>query len=182
MSSTFSVVICHGSYHTPEPYQPFLDALKSNGIDAYCPQLPSSDPTKLDVGDVTKPDFSRTPPTGGYPQPADDVKVINELLTQLIYKESKNVIVLGHSSGGFTATASAVPELQAKNREGHGGIIGIFYACGFVIPVGESVHSFFQPKDGSAPVVPPYCVPHVSLQSNFTFCTPDTNVPPRNMV
>lgn len=38
-----------------------------------------------------------------------------------------------------------------------GGIIGIFYECGFLVPVGESVHSFFQPKDGSKPVIPPYC-------------------------
>jgi pimeloyl-ACP methyl ester carboxylesterase len=170
MSSPFSVVICHGSYHTHEPYQSFIKALKEQGIDAYCPQLPSSDPTKLDVGDIANPDYNRPPPLGGYPQPSDDVTVIHELLTQLIVKESKNVILLGHSSGGFTATAAAVPELQAKNRKGQdasGGIIGIYYACGFVIPVGESVHSFFQPKDGSPAIVPAYCVAHVSSLSDL---------------
>ncbi|CAG8951328.1 hypothetical protein HYFRA_00008078 [Hymenoscyphus fraxineus] len=163
MPSPFSVVICHGSYHTPEPYRPFIDALKEGDIDAYCPQLPSSDPTKLNIGDIANPDYTRKPPPGGYPQPSDDVEVVHELLKQLIVKENKRVVLLGHSSGGFTATASAVPELQAKNRKSHGasgGIIGIYYACGFIIPVGESVHSFFQPKDGSPPIVPPYCVPH----------------------
>ncbi|TVY17973.1 hypothetical protein LARI1_G003974 [Lachnellula arida] len=64
----------------------------------------------------------------------------------------------GHSSGGFAATASAIPELLAKKRkEDMGGIIGIFYAAAFLIPVGASVHTFFQPRDGSYPVIPPYC-------------------------
>jgi hypothetical protein len=83
-------------------------------------------------------------------------------LRKLIVKESKSVILMGHSSGGFTATAAAVPELQAKNRKQGGGVVGIFYVCGFVVPVGESVHSFFQPKDGSEPVIPPYNKFHVS--------------------
>jgi len=160
-SSEFVVVVVHGSYHTPEPYQPFLDALKAEGIDGYCPQLPSSDLSKMDVGDISNPDFDRDPPANGYPQPADDVKVIHTLLEKLINKEAKKVVLIGHSSGGFTATASATPEFQAKNRKtGSGGIVGIFYIAAFLIPVGESVHSFFQPKDGSPPVVPPYCIFH----------------------
>ena len=164
MPPNFAVVVCHGSYHTPEPYQPFLDALKANGIEAYCPQLPSSDLSKLDIGDVFNPNFDRNPPEGGYPQPADDTKIIQELLQRLIEGENKNVILIGHSSGGFTAALSAIPKYQAKNRaRSSGGIFGVFYACGFVVPVGESVHTFFQPKDGSPPVVPPYCKFHVSL-------------------
>ena len=163
MSPSFAVVICHGSYHSPEPYRPFMDALKAKGLEAYCPQLPSSDLTKMNVGDVSNPDYSRDPPPGGYPQPADDIKVIVTLLRQLIIEDGEKVVLFAHSSGGFAATASAIPELQAKNRkEGTGGIVGIFYATAFLIPVGESVHSFFQPKDGSPPVIPPYCDFHIS--------------------
>ena len=161
--SPFSIVICHGSYHTPEPYQPFLTALKAEGIDAYCPQLPSSDLDKLNVGDVHSPDYNRDPPPNGYPQPADDVEVVKEVLDDLITNSGKHVILLGHSSGAFTATMVAVPELQARKRKEKGevgGIIGIFYACGFLIPEGESLHSFFQPKDRKI-VVPPYCRFHV---------------------
>jgi pimeloyl-ACP methyl ester carboxylesterase len=165
--SSFAVVLCHGSYHTPEPYQPFLSALQENGIEAHCPQLPSSDPTKLNIGSISNPDYDRDPPPGGYPQPADDAEVIKKLLRKLIVEKSKRVILMGHSSGGFTATAAAVSELQAKNRkEGGGGIVGIFYICGFLVPVGESVHSFFQPKDGSEPVIPPYNKFHVSLPTS----------------
>lgn len=162
----FVVVICHGSYHTPEPYQPFISALKAQGIVAYCPQLPSSDLRQLNVGDISSPDYNRDPPINGYPQPAEDAEVLNELLTQLITKSGKHVILIGHSSGAFTATMVAIPEFQVKARNAKGasgGIIGIFYECGFLIPVGESVHSFFQPKDGSEPVIPPYCRFHVGL-------------------
>ena len=145
MSSSFVVVVCHGSYHTPKPYRPFLDALKDNGIEVYCPQLPTSDLEKLNVGDVSNPDYDRDPPPGDYPQPADDTKVILELLRQLI-EDGKSVLLIGHSSGGFTVTASAISELQAKSRKlqgAPGGIVGIFYVCGLLIPVGESVYSFF---------------------------------------
>lgn len=168
----FVVVICHGSYHTPEPYQPFLAALKAQGIEAYCPQLPSSDLRKMDVGDIASPDFDRDPPPNGYPQPADDAVVLNELLSQLILESSKQILLIGHSSGAFTATMAAVPEFQAKSRKAKGasgGIIGIFYYAGFLIPVGESVHSFFQPKDGSEAVIPPYCQFHVSLHMSLIY-------------
>lgn len=166
-TASLAVVICHGSYHTPRPYQPFLAALRAQGIEGYCPQLPTSDLTKLNVGDASRPDYNRSPPPGGYPQPADDALAINDLLSRLIEGEGKYVLLIEHSSGGGAATAAAIPELQAKTRQGKnlaGGVIGIFYECGFMIPVGESVNSFFQPKDGSLPVVPPYCQVHVSFR------------------
>lgn len=167
MASSFEVVIVHGSFHTPEPYEPFIAALKKEGITAHCPQLPSSNPTNLNLGDnLSNPDYEREPPPGGYPQPVDDAKIVQPLLRKLIVEEKKKVIVLGHSSGGFTATFSAIPELQARTREANGeegGVIGIFYMCAFVIPVGESMYSSLQPKDGSAMTIPEWCNLHVSF-------------------
>ncbi|KAF3406283.1 hypothetical protein DPV78_001719 [Talaromyces pinophilus] len=158
----FTVVICHGSYHTPIPYKPFITALHKQGIEAYCPQLPTSDLQKLNVGTSPDgfPDFSSPPPATGYPQPSDDAVVINKLLDRLILQEGKKVILLGHSSGGFVATYVARQKYQRKVRQANnleGGIIGIFYATAFLIPKGQSVHSFFQPKGGSEGIVPPYC-------------------------
>ena len=162
----FTVVICHGSYHTPIPYKPFITALQKQAIEAYCPQLPTSDLQNLNVGTSPDgfPDFSSPPPANGYPQPADDAVVINELLDKLILQEGKKVILLGHSSGGFVATYVARQKYQRKVRQANnleGGIIGIFYATAFLIPKGQSVHSFFQTKDGSEGIVPPYCRFHV---------------------
>jgi len=170
MSPSFVVVLCHGSWHTTEPYQPFITALQEKGIETHCPQLPTSDLSKLNVGNISNPDFNLEPPAGGYPQPSDDVKVIQTLLHQLIVKDGKNVVLYGHSSGGFVASEAAIPELQAKNRKEkglEGGIVGIFYACGLVVPVGESIHSFFQPKDGSAPVLPHFSKFHVSVPYSY---------------
>ncbi|KAK6839128.1 hypothetical protein PG987_004994 [Apiospora arundinis] len=78
-----AVVICHGSYHSPKPYEPLVDALKDVGMTPYRPYLPTADLSKL-------------------------------------------------------------------NANGQrGGIIGMLYIRAFIIPVGESIHSLFQPKDGT---------------------------------
>ncbi|KAI1450039.1 Alpha/Beta hydrolase protein [Annulohypoxylon stygium] len=159
MSSTsdFAVVICHGSYHSPAPYMPLVDALKAKGVEAYCPQLPTADLTKLNVGDINNPDFDRGPPPGGYPQGEDDTEVILNILNSVINR-GKEVLIIGHSSGGWVAAQAARPELQVKSRKDKGltgGIIGILFVGAFIIPVSESVHSFFQPKDGTF-VTPPY--------------------------
>lgn len=171
--SPFVVVTCHGSYHTPSPYQPFVSALQASGISAYCPQLPSSDLRRLNVGfgdDISRPDYDRSPPENGYPQPADDVVVLNELLEELVTRSGKYVFLVGHSSGAFTATMVAVAGLQAKVckiKGESGGIVGIFYECGFLVPAGESVHSFFQLKDMIETVMLLWCRFHV----DFIFLT-----------
>lgn len=160
-----AIVLCHGSYHTPAPYAPLLDAFKSRKVNAYCPQLPTADLSKLDVGDVNKPDFNRAPPARGYPQGEEDTQAVLEVLQPLV-EQGENVLLVAHSSGGWVATQVSRPELQAKFRAEKGlsgGVIGIFYMGAFVIPVGESVSSFFQPKDGSF-VTPPFMTFHVSTR------------------
>lgn len=162
-ASNLAVVLCQGLYHTPVHYGPLLDTLKARGIDAYCPHLPTSDLTKLNVGDIENPDLDREPPTGGYPQGDDDARVVVEILKPVV-DAGKTVLLLAHSAGGFVATEAALPELQLKVRAAKGlsgGIIGILYMGAFVIPVGESVSSFFQPKDGTL-ITPPFMKLHVS--------------------
>ncbi|KJZ71765.1 hypothetical protein HIM_08850 [Hirsutella minnesotensis 3608] len=163
--SNLAVVICHGSYHTPKPYEALLVALRARGIESHCPQLPTADLTKLNVGDVHEPDFDRGPPEGGYPQGEQDVEAVMGVLEPLVTEQKKRVLIVGHSSGGWVATQAARSDLQAKARglRGcEGGVVGIFYVGAFVIPVGESVSSFFQPKDGSF-VTPPFVTFHASL-------------------
>ncbi|PLB50870.1 alpha/beta-hydrolase [Aspergillus steynii IBT 23096] len=152
-----AVIICHGSYHSPAPYEPLMEHLRSEGFEAYCPHRPTCNLKELNVGDVDNPDFNRGPPPEGFPSDTKDVDVVVQLLRELI-GNGKYVLLMAHSSGGWVATQAAIPELQSKNRRAKGqagGIIGLFYLGAFVIPVGESVHSFFQPKDGP-PVTPPF--------------------------
>ncbi|RYP42699.1 hypothetical protein DL767_000068 [Monosporascus sp. MG133] len=157
-ASDLAVVICHGSYHTPAPYMPLVEALKVRGIDAHCPQLPTADLAKLNVGDTNNPDFDREPPEGGYPQGKEDMEVVLGVLKPLIYESKKKVLMVAHSAGGWVATEAAPPDLQFESRKANGlsgGIIGILYIGAWVIPLGESILSFFQPKDGSI-VTPPF--------------------------
>ncbi|THC90316.1 hypothetical protein EYZ11_010215 [Aspergillus tanneri] len=122
-----------------------------------CHGSPTCDLNNLNVGDINDPDFNREPPTGGYPSDTEDVSTVMQILHMLV-NDGKLVLLVGHSSGGWVATQVAVPELHAKVRqlEGKpGGIIGLFYFGAFIIPVGESVHSFFQPKDGNI-ITPPF--------------------------
>ncbi|KAL3491088.1 alpha/beta-hydrolase [Aspergillus germanicus] len=147
-----AVVISHGSYHSPAPYGPFIEALKAVGIDAYCPHRPTCDLSKLNVGDINNPDFDREPPPGGYPSDTEDANQVIEVIEKLVDQDGKLVLLVAHSSGGWVATQAAISELQAKTRRAEGktgGIIGIFYIGAFLVPAGESVSSFFQPKDGS---------------------------------
>jgi dienelactone hydrolase len=166
-SNSPAVVIAHGLYHTPAAYQPLIDAFAAKGIAAYCPQLPSSDLQHLNVGDVQNPDFDREPPAGGYPQGEEDAEVLLAVLKPLVEEQGKEVLLLAHSAGGWTATQAAVPALQKKVRKAEGkegGVVGLLYYGGFVIPVGESIHSFFQPKEAPA-VVPDWLEFHVSILS-----------------
>ncbi|KAJ6087791.1 hypothetical protein N7467_006705 [Penicillium canescens] len=157
MAPPFVVVLCHGSYHTPAPYQPLVDALTERGIETYCPQRPTCDLGQLNVGDINNPDFDRRAPPGGYPLPADDAAEIGRLIDRLI-SDGKSVLLAGHSSGGWVAAEAATSARQASVRaqEGNtGGIIGIFFIGAFIIPEGQSVHSFFQPADGRI-IAPPF--------------------------
>lgn len=81
--------------------------------------------------------------------------MVTEVLDRLINQESKQVLLVAHSSGGWAAIQAA--ELQYKTRLANGqngGLIGLFYYAAFVIPVNESINSFFQPKDGTFTIPP----------------------------
>jgi pimeloyl-ACP methyl ester carboxylesterase len=139
--------------------------MKALGFDVYCPQRPTCDLSKLNVGDINNPDFDREPPPGGYPSDTEDVNQVIEVVDKLVDQDGKPVLLIAHSSGGWVVTQAAVPELQAKTRRAEGkpgGIIGIFYIGAFLVPVGESVSSFFQPKDGSL-VTPSFMRFHVCI-------------------
>lgn len=89
MAPPFTVVLVHGSYHTPLPYQPFIQSLKESNIETYCPQLPSSSPSLLPTSPV---------PAEGFPQPADDILLLNDLLQKLIVEQGENVLLIGYAS------------------------------------------------------------------------------------
>lgn len=71
-----TILIVHGGYFLPSAWTPFLSTLKTAGLDAVCPHLPT-------CGDIR-------PPTATL---ADDVKVVQDVATELV-QAGKQVIVL----------------------------------------------------------------------------------------
>lgn len=125
-----------------------------------------SDLSKLNVDDISYPNFDLDPPPSGYPQGEEDTQAVLAVLKLLIEDQNKRVLLVAHSGGGFAATQSAIPELQEKHRQSRGltgGIFGIFYYGAFIVHHGKSLHTTFPPKDGRV-VTPPWLQFHVSLQ------------------
>ncbi|KAL9090098.1 MAG: hypothetical protein Q9159_002163 [Coniocarpon cinnabarinum] len=148
------------------------DTLQAEGVSAHCPQLPTSDLRLMNIGDIQNPDYDRAIPENGYPAPADDVAIVAALLSRLILENHEHVLLVGHSSGALVATQAATPALQSQNlrKSGkQGGIIGLFYVSGVLVPVGESLHSFTKPQDGREVVCPPFARFHVRHRPQEAF-------------
>ena len=96
----------------PELFEPFLAALKVQGNEGYCLQLPSSDLRQLNVGDISNPGYDRDPPPNGYPQPSEDVVAVNGHLTKLINKEGK-----ASFSSDAPLAVSQLPQLLYLNSK-----------------------------------------------------------------
>ncbi|KAF2740512.1 alpha/beta-hydrolase [Polyplosphaeria fusca] len=143
-----TIVIVHGSYHTPYIYAPFITLLQNAGYVVHCPQLPTAD-LKYLVPDPSHPDFDYKPGTLQQPTQAEDAAVIQSLLKTLIDYQKKEVLLIAHSSGGWTAPESSVLSLQKAARskdDKQGGIIGLFCIAAILAMPGSSTTSNFGRK------------------------------------
>ncbi|KAK9776209.1 putative AB hydrolase-1 domain-containing protein [Seiridium cardinale] len=147
-TSDLAVVICHGSYHTPAPYMPLVQAQRDRGIEAYCPQLPTADLTKLNVGDVAKPDFDQEPPTEGYPQGDQDAAVILDVVRPLVEHGKRVLMVRPLSRLPFPSCKQRPKMTKEESSE-----FSMLAPSSFRSESQSTV--FFQPNDGP-PVVPPF--------------------------
>ncbi|KAL4949989.1 Alpha/beta hydrolase family-domain-containing protein [Aspergillus filifer] len=112
-----------GSWLTPEPFTPLCNKLLEKNIPSEVPAHPSID---------------AEPPTKGL---TDDITSLRSVLTRLIEDEGKDVVVVGHSSGGISASG-AVEGLSKKERvkEGkEGGVLMVVYMAAFVLDKGMSL-------------------------------------------
>ena len=138
MTTQPTIVFCHGSFHTPLPYGSLVKSLRAKGFPVVIPQLAIADFAGVDV--------DSPPPAQGWPTQAGDAQLVRGLIDSLV-KEDKRVLVVAHSSGGWTGTEAATSEeLYEKSRKAQGksgGIIGIFYLCAYLMAPGESVNSIF---------------------------------------
>ncbi len=119
-----SFLIVPGAWHQPEAYETLVTSLRKAGYSAVISSLPSCDPHD--------------------PQKATclaDAEAIRKQILQLLEVEGNDVIVVCHSYGGIPGggATSGLSKI-ARTKEGNqGGVIGLVYVSGFVVPEGSSL-------------------------------------------
>jgi len=127
-----SLVIVQGSFQTPLVYKSLVDSLTACGYPTFQPGLPS-------CSDIDSPDF---------PQKtlADDSKIIENLVTQLVKDEYRKIAVIMHSYGGLVGSNAIPEELSSSHRKSldlPGGVIYLFYFSAFILGENQSVLDTF---------------------------------------
>ncbi|RAH81717.1 alpha/beta-hydrolase [Aspergillus japonicus CBS 114.51] len=118
-----TIVLVHGAWHTPANYAPFITDLESRGFIVHCPHLPSCTNT--------------SPPPATY---QDDVTTVRNLVTGLV-NNGERVLMILHSYGGAIGT-DAVQGLDLPTRAAQnlpGGIIHLLYLCAYIQLPGRTV-------------------------------------------
>lgn len=118
------IYILHGAWHSPAYFVTVKTKLESRGYTVRCPQLPSS---------------GAVPPTKTL---YDDADVVRGELEPLI-ERGQDVVLVMHSYGGVVGTQAAAGLGKAeRQRQGQqGGIVALFYACSFMVNLGQSLCS-----------------------------------------
>ncbi|KIX92919.1 uncharacterized protein Z520_11395 [Fonsecaea multimorphosa CBS 102226] len=122
MSPKPVIFILHGAWHGPAHFEPVKSRFEALGFTMLCPQQPST---------------GAVPPTRTL---YDDAAHVRAELEQLV-EQGKEVLLVMHSYGGMVGTQAAAGLGKAERMKGaqKGGIVRLFYACAFLLPVGKSL-------------------------------------------
>ena len=120
-----TILLIPGAWFHPSTYDNFLALLQERSFPtAYgsYPSLNASDPMNTDAI-------------------SDTNYVLSHSLLPLVETEGKDVIVLMHSYGGVPGSGAAkgLGKGQRKEQGKKGGVVGLIYISGFVLPEGASV-------------------------------------------
>ncbi|EXJ75174.1 uncharacterized protein A1O5_01870 [Cladophialophora psammophila CBS 110553] len=116
------VFVLHGAWHGPVYFEPVKSKLEALGYTMVCPQQPS---------------------TGGIPPTTtlyDDAAHVRAELEQLV-EQGEDVVLVLHSYGGMVGTqaAAGLGKAERMKRGQKGGIVRLFYACAFLLPLGKDL-------------------------------------------
>jgi hypothetical protein len=147
-----TILLAHGSWHTPAIYATLLKALNSQGFETHCPQLPSASLERL-LLDPSNPSRDQPPPPDGHPTQTADAEVLRSTLSHLVDEQEKQVLLVAHSSGGWSSNEALLPSYQVSVRKEagkSGGVLGIFCISALLCPLGESTPSTMLSALGSS--------------------------------
>lgn len=119
-----TIFIVHGAWHSAAHFVPLISLFKQAGYPVICP---------------TQPTYNCQPPTKTL---YDDATFTRSILTDLIEKEQKEVIMIMHSYGGVVGTEAVTEELATEVRQAKGlkgGVVRLLYMTAFVLPLGDSL-------------------------------------------
>lgn len=136
-----TIVFVPGAWQKPSSYAGIVEKLQQAGYPAVHVPLPST-------GGVA--------PVGRN----EDVEAVRKVLGPLVEEEGREVVVIGHSSGGISMS-HAVEGYDAASRAAggkKGGVANCIFLAAFVLPKGQSLLGML----GGQPL--PWMVVEVSLQ------------------
>src|ERR1700742_3199523 len=122
MASKPLVYVLHGAWHGPEYFEAARAKFQALGYTMLCPQQPST---------------GATPPTVTLYDDAAHVR--GEL--ELLIEHGQEVVLVMHSYGGMVGTqaAAGLGKAERMKRGLSGGIVRLFYACSFLLPLGADL-------------------------------------------
>ena len=132
-----TILIVHGSFHSPNHFFPLRLLLHDAGYETECPTLPTYNSLKLRN------------------QLAEDAACVATAARALLDR-GKDVIVAMHSYGGLVGS-EAITEDMTKARRAEagleGGVVHLLYLCAYVVPLGKTAAETMLGKEGmTAPV------------------------------
>lgn len=122
MSTKPTILFVHGGWHTSDYFGPIRSKLEALGYPTIAPDLPFELEDSL----------------------AKDVECIATILKRLVHDEGKEVLVAPASYGTVVVTQAVTIDYKKSKGSESGGVIGILYMGGFIVPVGQSMFESFQ--------------------------------------
>jgi len=129
-----SLVLVHGSWHSPEHFAPLTKDLKGHGYHVVTVDLPSMRGSDLPPASL-----------------ADDTAAVRKAVTAEL-DAGHNVVVVAHSYGG-TPSNNALEGLDEKSRKANGAstaVLAIAFLCAIPTPAGKTfLDNVRVPRNGA---------------------------------
>lgn len=121
-----SIVIIPGAWQKPAAFRGIVERLEAAGYPTVHVPLPTVGGTETPLAGLD-----------------DDVAAVRAVVTPLVEDEGRDVVLIGHSSGGISMSAVA-EGLDAASRRAagagkSGGVVRCIFLAAFVLPKGQSL-------------------------------------------
>ena len=136
-SSTKPVIyIVPGAWQLPTTWANFITTAKEAGYPVTFTQLPTVGGTQL--------------PLAALP---DDVAVVQANLQKLVNEEEKEVILVGHSSGGLVASCAVegfdAVSCRKEGKKRRGGVIQVAFLAAFAVQRGDTMLEILSERENN---------------------------------